>query len=169
LVRVGGWHKGQASAVVRLVGIRESGQIYWYLTNLMPRHRITPTDVRELYRKRWMIEIFFKNLKHVLRGQKYFSYSDNGIKIQVYAALITYVVAKMVMAMAGQVYRVDPGQLSFQKTMTIMRLWMSERWSGLWCLRPRREHLDDLLDRVATYAHLTMRRQKGSRRRKRAA
>lgn len=169
LVRVGGWTRAQASVVVRLVGVREGRRTYWYLTNLLPAHQITPTDVREIYRKRWMVELFFKGIKHVMRGQKFFCYNTNGIKVQVYAALTTYVMAKMVMALAAQTYQIPLDALSFQKTMTLMRLWINEHGASLWCLRPRREHLDELLYRVATFAHVTMHRQKITKRRKRAA
>ena len=48
-----------------------------------------PADVVALiYKCRWQIEIFFRFFKHVLGCQHLLSYCDNGIELQVYAAII---------------------------------------------------------------------------------
>ena len=43
-----------------------------------------------MYRLRWQIEILFRNLKHVLRMANFVSTTENGLRIQMYAALIHY-------------------------------------------------------------------------------
>ena len=49
-----------------------------------------PADVIALiYKHRWEIEIFFRFFKHVLRCRHLISYSDNGVELQIYAAIIT--------------------------------------------------------------------------------
>ncbi len=48
-----------------------------------------PADVIALiYKCRWQIEIFFRFFKHVLGCRHLLSYCDNGIELQVYAAII---------------------------------------------------------------------------------
>lgn len=48
-----------------------------------------PADVITLiYRCRWQIEIFFRFFKHILGCRHLLSYCDNGIELQVYAAVI---------------------------------------------------------------------------------
>ena len=48
-----------------------------------------PADVIALiYRCRWQIEIFFRFFKHILGCRHLLSYCDNGIELQVYAAII---------------------------------------------------------------------------------
>lgn len=42
----------------------------------------------ELYRYRWQVEIFFRWFKHVLGCNHFYSESENGFSLQVYAALI---------------------------------------------------------------------------------
>ena len=48
-----------------------------------------PADVIALiYKYRWQIEIFFRFFKHVLGCRHLLSYCDNGIELQIYAAII---------------------------------------------------------------------------------
>ena len=49
-----------------------------------------PADVIALiYKCRWQIEIFFRFFKHILGCRHLLSYCDNGIELQIYAAIIT--------------------------------------------------------------------------------
>lgn len=50
-------------------------------------------DIAELYKKRWGIELFFKWLKQNLKIKKFLGRSENAVKIQIYTALITYLLA----------------------------------------------------------------------------
>ncbi len=47
-------------------------------------------DVANLYKQRWQIELLFKWLKQKLKLKKYFGYSENATRIQIYCALIAY-------------------------------------------------------------------------------
>lgn len=152
LVRLGITAKGQTQVVVRLVGVRERHEIYWYLTNLLPRHGIRPKDVRVIYRKRWLVELFFKSWKHALRGAKFFSYSTNGIKIQVYASICAYLLCRLVMARAAQKYGFRLEAMGFDRAASVVRCWMYEHWDHLWRLRPQRRYLEGLIDSVAILA-----------------
>jgi hypothetical protein len=160
LVRLGVSAKGQTSVEVRLVGVREGKEIYWYLTNLMPEQEITPKDIRLIYRKRWSVELFFKSWKHALRGGKFFCYNTNGIKIQIYASLCSYLITRILVVQAAQRYRFDPELIGFDRAASVVRCWMLEYWGHLWCLRPRRKYLDAVLERIAFYAFSTQRTKK---------
>jgi hypothetical protein len=56
----------------------------------------------DLYRLRWQIEILFRNLKHVLQIANFISTTENGIRIQIYAALIHYVLTHLIILKAAQ-------------------------------------------------------------------
>jgi len=163
LVRVGVSAKGQTQVVLRLVGVREGREIYWYLTSLRPEHGITPQDVRVLYRKRWSVELFFKSWKHALRGAKFFCYNANGIKIQIYASLCAFVITKMLVVQSANRYGFDANLIGFDRAAAVVRCWIYEYWDRLWCLRPRRRHLDVALERIALFA-ATLRKPKIRRR-----
>lgn len=155
LVRVGGWTKAQPTLTLRCVGIPEGDTIYWYLTNLLPAYGMTPADIRDIYRKRWSIELFFKSWKHVLRGGKFFCYNTNGIKIQIYASLCAYILVRMLVARSASRYGFNPEAVGFERAATIVRCWMFRHWESLWKLRPRRRHLDNLMEQVALFAGIT--------------
>jgi transposase len=54
-------------------------------TNLMD---LPAETIGLIYRQRWMVELFFRFFKHVLGCRHLLSHRKNGIKIQVYMAII---------------------------------------------------------------------------------
>ena len=50
-------------------------------------------DITNLYKKRWGIELLFKWLKQNLKIKKFLGRSENAVKIQIYTALISYLLA----------------------------------------------------------------------------
>jgi IS4 transposase len=56
-------------------------------TNIVDRPAL---EVAQLYRDRWAIELWFKRLKQRLKIKRFVGCSENAVKIQVYVALITY-------------------------------------------------------------------------------
>jgi hypothetical protein len=54
----------------------------------------SPRSVCDLYKRRWDIEIFFKQVKQVLNLGSFLGYNANAVKWQVYAALIVYVLLR---------------------------------------------------------------------------
>lgn len=47
-------------------------------------------DIAELYKKRWQIELFFKWMKQNLKLKRFLGRSRNAVSVQIYAALIGY-------------------------------------------------------------------------------
>jgi hypothetical protein len=89
---------------VRLAGVWVETEQKWhlYITSLLDVAAYPVGVLVDLYRLRWQIEIFFRNLKCVLRIAAFVSVSDNGIRIQIYAALIHYVLTHLVILKAMQ-------------------------------------------------------------------
>ena len=136
---------------VRLVGVKEGGETYWYFTNLLPEHGIQPQDIRNLYRLRWQVELFFRTLKHRMNATKFFCFHPNGIRLQVYAALCVHVLVRIVMARSAQLHGIPLEALSFDKALPTLQCWMWERWEHLWTARPRIRHLRELLDLIPVH------------------
>jgi DDE family transposase len=90
---------------VRLVGVWIEPKQAWhlYVTSLRDRTAYSVALLVDLYRLRWQIEIFFRNLKCVLRIAHFLSVTENGIRIQIYAALIHYVLTHLLILKAMQV------------------------------------------------------------------
>jgi IS4 transposase len=65
----------------------ENEEEFRLLTNIFD---MPAEDILQLYRFRWKIELFFKWIKQNLKIKKCIGYNENSIKIQIYTALITY-------------------------------------------------------------------------------
>lgn len=67
----------------------EDGEEIRFLTNIFD---IKAEEIMQLYRLRWKIELFFKWIKQNLKIKKWLGHNQNAIKIQIYSALISYVI-----------------------------------------------------------------------------
>lgn len=84
LRRVAVWdHKNQQT--IELI----TNNFYW-----------TASTIAELYKQRWMIEIFFKELKQHLKINSFVGTSRNAVLIQIWTALITLLVLKFLKQIA---------------------------------------------------------------------
>lgn len=63
----------------------ETPKTLYFLTN---RFDLTPFEVAELYHFRWEIESLYKWFKSHLKINHFFSYSENGVYLQIYITLI---------------------------------------------------------------------------------
>jgi hypothetical protein len=89
---------------VRLVGqyVEQDHSWHLYITSLLDGTTYPLSLLVDLYRLRWQIEILFRNLKCVLRIANFISTTENGIRIQIYAALIHYVLTHLIILKAMQ-------------------------------------------------------------------
>ena len=74
---------------LRRIGYRdpESGKHYEFLTN---HFRLSPKTIADIYKERWQIELFFKEIKQNLRIKSFVGNSENAVLIQIYTALTVY-------------------------------------------------------------------------------
>lgn len=54
----------------------------------------------ELYKARWDIELFFKQLKQTLKLSDFLGYSENAVQWQIWTALLTYVILRFIAYMS---------------------------------------------------------------------
>jgi len=57
---------------------------------------MTALEVADIYKRRWQIELFFKWLKGHFKVKKFLSTSENGVKIQIWCALIAYILLVLI-------------------------------------------------------------------------
>jgi hypothetical protein len=84
---------GKQTLRLRRIGYRdpESGKLYTFLTN---HFRLSPKTIADIYRERWQIELFFKEIKQNLRIKHFVGNSENAVLIQIYTALTVYLLLK---------------------------------------------------------------------------
>jgi hypothetical protein len=72
-----------------------TGKIIRILTNDLDA---PASEIAELYKQRWQIELFFKWIKQNLRIRHFLGTSENAVRIQIFVALIAYLLLRMAQA-----------------------------------------------------------------------
>jgi hypothetical protein len=74
---------------LRRIGYRdpETGNRYEFLTN---HFRLVAKTIADIYKERWKIELFFKEIKQNLKIKTFVGNSENAVLTQVYVALVVY-------------------------------------------------------------------------------
>src|SRR5882724_732223 len=71
---------------------------YVFLTN---NFSIAPLTVADLYRKRWLVELFFKWIKQHLRIKQFFGTSINSVKTQIWISISVYLLVAILKKRLG--------------------------------------------------------------------
>ena len=71
---------------------RENGGMITLLTNDLTR---TAVEIAALYKSRWQIELLFRWIKQHLDIRKFLGSNDNAIRLQVFAAMIAYLLLRI--------------------------------------------------------------------------
>lgn len=53
---------------------------------------LAPSTIAAFYKARWLIEVFFRNIKQILRIKSFVGTLRNAVEIQIWTALITMLV-----------------------------------------------------------------------------
>jgi hypothetical protein len=91
LIVLTGKHRQELRRVVAWVEIEGERRQMVFLTNHLDW---SPRSVCDLYRRRWDIEVFFKQVKQTLRLSTFLGHSANAVRWQVFAALLVYVLLR---------------------------------------------------------------------------
>jgi hypothetical protein len=98
--------KDKYSGRLRRVAIWDeiNKQVIELITNHM---KWTANTIGELYRSRWDIEIFFRDIKQLLHIKSFIGTSQNAVMIQIWTALITILILKALKAMAKYIWHLS--------------------------------------------------------------
>jgi hypothetical protein len=104
--------------VVALVEIDGREQEMVFLTNNL---EWSPASVADLYRCRWSIEAFFKQIKQTLQLADFLGHNANAVRWQVWTALLVYVLLRFLAFVHGWSH-------SFTRLFTLLRSSLWRRW-----------------------------------------
>lgn len=65
----------------------------------------SPEQIATLYKQRWQIELFFKWLKQNLKIKQFWGRSENAVKIQLYVALIAFLLLRWLKGAAASAHK----------------------------------------------------------------
>ena len=102
----------------RLVEVRieASGERLYFLSNLW---QLSAMDIARIYRHRWDIEVFFRFIKQELTIKHLINRSENGVKIQLYMALITAILV-IVYKNANRISSYKIAKLRFEEELLLL-------------------------------------------------
>jgi len=75
------------------VEIDNKPRVMVFITNNM---RWAPSSICDLYKSRWGIEVFFKEIKQTLQIADFMGYSENAVRWQIWIALLVYILLRFV-------------------------------------------------------------------------
>lgn len=110
-------HPGPLRRVAMLVEVDGEELEMVFLTNNL---KWAPSSVGDLYRARWGIEVFFKQLKQTLKVCDFLGHSKNAILWQLWAALLLYVLLRYLGDSGGWPH-------SFARLIAVLRTVVWER------------------------------------------
>jgi hypothetical protein len=105
--------------VVALVEVNGQDVEMVFLTNHLEWSAWT---VAELYRCRWDIEVFFKEIKQTLQLSDFLGYSANAVRWQVWTGLLVHLLMRCLKFMHGWDH-------SFKRLFTVVRASLWRRWN----------------------------------------
>jgi len=86
-------HPATLRLVEAIVEIDNSPRVMVFITNNM---QWAPSSICDLYKSRWGIEVFFKEIKQTLQLADFIGYSENAVRWQIWIALLVYVLLRYV-------------------------------------------------------------------------
>lgn len=112
----------KCSRRLRLIVFRdEEGKEYFLITNCF---EVSAVEIAQMYKYRWLIELFFKWIKQHLRLVKVFSYSPEGIWNQLYLVLIAYALCTLVRLQSGS-------PKTAWDILKLIRIYAHQPWSAM--------------------------------------
>ena len=88
----------------------------------------SPASIVELYRRRWQIEVFFKQIKQTLQLADFLGTSANAVRWQVWTALLVYLLLRYLAFLSEWNH-------SFSRLFTLVRVALWKKWDLINLLR----------------------------------
>ncbi|MFF2032644.1 IS4 family transposase, partial [Arthrobacter sp. NPDC058192] len=111
---------------VRLIEYKDEQERFYRIATT--RHDLSAAELMEVYRNRWLIELFFKWLKQHLKFAKLYSYQPEAVWNHIYLALVAY----------GLAYYVK------QKVETKQSIWQVTQWIRIYAVKPWERLLNEM-------------------------
>lgn len=120
------WGRGKDLVTLRLVGFAHTANsIRWYLTTV-PRSMLTPNQVIQGYRLRWLIELLFRELKQTADLGRSFTADPNAVKALTYGALLAHAIVRSVRIQAALANEIPLEELRPLASLHVVRAYARE-------------------------------------------
>lgn len=92
----------------------------YIITSLIDNKKYSYTDICKLYCDRWIIENFYRDLKHILKIEKFHSKYIDGIYQEIYASMILTIILQKYISTASKLHGIPYEEISFKKTFNLL-------------------------------------------------
>lgn len=129
--------KDKYSKKLRRIAVwnEENKQTIEIITNQMTW---TANTISELYKSRWQVEIFFREIKQLLHIKSFIGTSENAVMIQIWTALITILILKYLKAIAKFNWHLS-NLVAFIRLNIFVKIELQ-----IWLDKPFEEHIDPI-------------------------
>lgn len=111
----------------------ENQQVIELITNQLTW---SPNTISELYKSRWQVEIFFRDIKQLLHIKSFIGTSENAVMIQIWTALITILILKALKAQSKYDWYLS-NLVAFIRLNLFVKIDLQK-----WLDRPFEEHIE---------------------------
>jgi hypothetical protein len=111
----------------------ENKQVIELITN---QFNWSPNTIGELYKSRWQVEIFFRDIKQLLHIKSFIGTSENAVMIQIWTALITILILKALKAQSQFGWYLS-NLVAFIRLNLFVKIDLQ-----LWLDKPFKEHIE---------------------------
>lgn len=122
IVLLGNQPKTRMSTPLRLIEFYDDQGRFYRITTT--KHDLSAQELMDVYRNRWLIELFFKWLKQHLKFAKLYSHQPDAVWNHIYLALVAYGLSYLVKQELGTKH-------STWDILRLIRLYSTKRWSSL--------------------------------------
>jgi len=128
--------------------IRGKKKVFWLVTSLLDSKKYPAHEIKDLYKKRWKVEILIEEIKIWLGSDVLRSKTASGIYKELYARIIAGNLIHWLILKAAKKYKKDPGRIS---TTAATRLINCYTWKMSEASDERIEFLyEELLNKIAS-------------------
>ena len=112
---------GRPPLRLRLVRVRIGKTDMWLLTSVLDRQRLSRSRLRELYRRRWGVEVEFRGLKQTLDRAKLRCRTATRLSVELDWSILGLMAAELLASRAQRKGGGDPSRRSLSQTMRTLR------------------------------------------------
>jgi hypothetical protein len=102
---------------------KSGGQVL--VTTMLDARNVHKDELRDLYRRRWQVELDFRNIKTTLRMEVLRCLTPQMAEKELWVSLLAYNLIRLLMAQAARNTTVHPRELSFKHTVQMWTTWSS--------------------------------------------
>ena len=94
------------------------------VTSLTDNNNYTYNDIAKLYCDRWIIEVYYRELKHILKVENFHSEYVDGVYQEIFASMILTIILQKYILKSSTKYNIPFHEISFKKSFHVLSVFI---------------------------------------------